>query len=62
VYSVPVSVIHPVLLSIKLETKLFVEDYASVVMFVLALIGIVTIPTIVVARRKMNGSKIIASS
>ena len=36
-----------------LETKLFVEDYASVVIFVLVLIAILAIPTVIVIRRKV---------
>lgn len=40
-----------------LETKLFLEDYASVAMFVLVLIGIVMIPLMIVIRRKKNKSK-----
>jgi len=44
-----------------LETKLFVEDYASVAIFVLVLIGIVALPIIVI-RRKINRSKTNISS
>jgi len=40
-----------------LETKLFLEDYASVAMFVLVLIGIVMIPVIIVIRKKRSKSK-----
>lgn len=40
-----------------LETKLFVEDYASVAMFVLVLTAILAIPTMMVIRRKVIGRK-----
>ena len=40
-----------------LETKLFLEDYTSVAMFVLVLIGIVMIPVMIVIRRKRSKSK-----
>jgi len=40
-----------------LETKLFLEDYTSVAIFVLVLIGVVMIPVMVVIRRKKSKSK-----
>lgn len=40
-----------------LETKLFVNDYASVAIFVLAIIMIIAIPIIIIIRRKLNRRK-----
>ncbi len=40
-----------------LQTKLFVDDYASVAIFVLILIAILTIPIIIIIRRKLARSK-----
>ena len=40
-----------------IDTKLFVNDYSSIVMFILILLGIVAIPTLIIFRKKLMKHK-----